>query len=45
MSHKRKGLLTVCKERAKHLRPYLKKQFWKGERQAERKVIAGERKF
>jgi hypothetical protein len=39
MSHKRKGQLTVSGEWAKHLRPYLKRLFWKSERNAEREVI------
>ena len=43
MPHKRKGQLTVSKEWAKHLRSFLKKQFWKGERQAEKKSIITER--
>ena len=39
MSHKRKGQLTVSGEWAKHLRPYLKRIFWKSERHAERDAI------
>ena len=35
MSTKRKGLLTVSAEWARHLRPYGKREFWRGERQAE----------
>ena len=34
MSHKRKGQLTVATEQAKHLRKFLKRQFWKAERKA-----------
>jgi len=34
MSHKRKGQLTVSGEWKKHLRKFLKKQFWKAERKA-----------
>lgn len=34
MAHKRKGQLTAVAERAKHLRPYLKKQTAKRERKA-----------
>jgi hypothetical protein len=36
MSHKRKGQLTVSGEWARHLRPFLRRVFWKGERQAEK---------
>ena len=43
MTHKRKGQLTVSKEWAKHLRAFWKKQFWKGERQAEKKSINAEK--
>jgi len=34
MSHKKKGHLTVAGEWAKHLRKFLRKQYWKGERLA-----------
>lgn len=34
MAHKKKGQLTVSPEWKKHLRPYLKRLFWKGERRA-----------
>ena len=34
MAHKRKGQLTVSGEWAKHLRKYLRRKFWKGERKA-----------
>jgi uncharacterized protein YndB with AHSA1/START domain len=36
MSKKRRGQLTVSGEWARHLRPVLRRAFWKGERQAER---------
>lgn len=39
MSTKKKGQLTTSREWAKHLRKYLRRQFWKGERIAERKLI------
>ena len=42
MTHKRKGQLTVSGEWAKHLRPVLRRAFWKGERQAERVQLADE---
>jgi len=42
MSHKRKGQLTVTAEWAKHLRKFLRRQFWKGERQAGQKLIRKE---
>lgn len=42
MSHKRKGQLTVAKEWAKHLRKFLRRQFWKGERRAGQKLIRKE---
>ena len=42
MSHKRKGQLTVATEWAKHLRKFLRRQFWKGERRAVQKVIRKE---
>ena len=34
MANKRKGQLTTTSERAKHLRKYLKRKFWKAERKA-----------
>jgi len=34
MSNKRKGQLTVSGEWARHLRPLLRRAFWKAERQA-----------
>jgi|GEM_PF-2268177 len=42
MANKKKGQLTSASEWAKHLRPYLKFQFWKGERNAEKKMIKEE---
>lgn len=42
MTHKRKGQLTTSPEWAKHLRGYMKRQFWKGERKAEQSVIRNE---
>ena len=39
MSHKRTGQLTVSTEWAKHLRKFLKRQFWKGERKAGQGII------
>lgn len=34
MAHKRNEHFTVSGEWARHLRPYLRRAFWKGERQA-----------
>lgn len=42
MAHKRKGQLTVLGEWAEHLRPRLRRAFWKRERQAERVQVAAE---
>jgi RNAse (barnase) inhibitor barstar len=42
MAHKRKGQLTNSAEWAKHLRSYLKREFWKGERKAEKDFIEEE---
>lgn len=39
MSHKKKGQLTTATERLKHLRKYLRRQFWKGERKAVKNMI------
>jgi hypothetical protein len=36
MAHKRKGQMTVSGEWARHLRPFWRRAFWKGERQAAR---------
>jgi hypothetical protein len=43
MANKKKGNLTVAGEWAKHLRKFLKRQFWKGERKAGRKLIEQEK--
>mgnify|MGYP001799481528 CR=1 FL=1 len=40
MANNRKGQLTNSGEWAKHLRGFLKRQFWKAERQAGKKWIA-----
>ena len=37
MSHKRKGQLTVSGEWARHLRPWHRREFWKAERQAQKR--------
>jgi hypothetical protein len=42
MSQKRKGQLTTNSEWAKHLRKFLKRQFWKGERFAQKREIEKE---
>ena len=42
MAHKKKGHLTTSPEWAKHLRKYMKNQFWKGERNASKKLIQKE---
>jgi hypothetical protein len=42
MAFKKKGQLTVSEEWAKHLRGYLKRKFWKGERKAEKDQITEE---
>lgn len=44
MSHKRKGQLTVSGEWARHLRKFWRRQFWKGERSAGKKIIKIETK-
>jgi hypothetical protein len=38
MANKKKGQLTASKEWAKHLRPFWRRLFWKGERRAGKKV-------
>jgi hypothetical protein len=43
MSHKRKGQLTVSGEWARHLRPLLRRAFWKKERQAENVLVREEK--
>ncbi len=42
MAHRRKGQLTVSGEWAKHLRKYWRRQFWKKERAAAKKLIIKE---
>jgi hypothetical protein len=42
MSSKKKGQLAVSKEWAKHLRKFLRRQFWKSERRAGQNVIRKE---
>lgn len=44
MSHKRKGQLIFATEWAKHLRKFLKRQFWKAERKAGQVLITKELK-
>jgi hypothetical protein len=39
MSHKKQGQLTTATEWAKHLRKFLRRQFWKGERKVAQKLI------
>ena len=39
MTRKRKGQLTVSGEWHRHLRPWLRRVFWKGERQAEKQLV------
>jgi hypothetical protein len=42
MANKKKGHLTVASEWARHLRKYMKNQFWRGERNASKKLICNE---
>lgn len=42
MANKKKGQLTASSEYAKHLRKFLKRVFWSGERKAEQKYIQKE---
>lgn len=42
MSTKKKGILTVSGEWARHLRPYGRRQFWSTERIAVRQAIDAE---
>lgn len=44
MATKKKGVLTLSSEWAKHLRPYGKRRFWKKERAAAKGTARGERK-
>jgi hypothetical protein len=39
MAHKKKGQLTTSGEWARHLRGFLKRQFWKRERKVGKKMI------
>ncbi len=39
MANKKKGQLTSTPEWAKHLRKYLKRQFWKGERNSSKELV------
>jgi hypothetical protein len=43
MAHKQKGQLTVSAEWRKHLRKFLRRQFWKAERKAGKKIIKQEK--
>jgi hypothetical protein len=42
MSHKKHGQLTTSPKWARHLRPLLRRFFWKGERRAEREFVRSE---
>ena len=42
MSHKRVGQLTVSGQWAKHLRPWYRRAFWKGERSAAQEMVRAE---
>ncbi len=42
MAHKQKGQLTTSAEWARHLRGFLKRQFWKGERKAGKNMVKKE---
>ncbi|WP_298420509.1 hypothetical protein [uncultured Kordia sp.] len=42
MAHKKKGHLTTTVEWSKHLRKYMKNQFWRGERNAGKRLIRKE---
>lgn len=44
MTHKKKGQLTTHIEWAKHLRKIGKRIFWKGEREAEKRLVSNELK-
>jgi hypothetical protein len=43
MANKKRGQLTTSKEWAKHLRPFWRRVFWKGERRAEKQVARNAR--
>jgi hypothetical protein len=45
VAHKRKDQLTVSGEWAKHLRKFLRRHFWKGERKAGKELIRKERRL
>jgi hypothetical protein len=45
MTQMRKGQLTGIAERIKHLRKFMKRHFWKSERQAEKKEIKKEQRL
>lgn len=42
MAHKQKGQITTTGEWAKHLRNFLKRQFWKAERSAGKSMVKNE---
>ena len=42
MAHEKKGQLTVTGEWAKHLRKFWRRQFWKDERTAGKRIIRKE---
>lgn len=42
MANKRRGQLTVTGEWARHLRPALRRAFWKAERQAGKRIVRAE---
>ena len=39
MAHKQKGQLTTSGEWVRHLRGFLKRQFWKAERKASKNMV------
>ena len=43
MTTKKKGLLTISGEWAKHLRKFKKRKFWRGERQEQKKIVREEK--
>ncbi len=42
MSHKKRGQITTSPEWARHLRPFLRRCFWKGERRAASELVRAE---
>ena len=42
MATKKQGHLTTSPEWARHLRPLMRRLFWRGERRAEKQLIAEE---